>query len=48
MSDTQRSVTYNHAGRQEPGQARHEQLESLGIRTDDIDTIIFTHLHWDH
>lgn len=25
MSDTQRSVTYHHAGRQEPGQAIHTQ-----------------------
>ncbi len=48
MSDTQRSVRYHHAGRQEPGQAIHEQLETLGIGADEIDTIIFTHLHWDH
>lgn len=48
MSDTRRSVTYHHAGRQEKGQAIHEQLATLGIPTDAIDTIIFTHLHWDH
>ena len=48
MSDTQQSVTYHHAGRQESGQAIHEQLEQMGIRPDEIETIIFTHLHWDH
>ena len=48
MSDTQQSVTYHHAGRQEQGQAIHEQLGTLGIGADEIDTIIFTHLHWDH
>lgn len=48
MSDTKRSVDYHHAGRQEPGQAIHQQLASLGISIEEIDTIIFTHLHWDH
>jgi len=48
MSDTKRSVMYHHSGRQEPGQAIHEQLERLGISTDEIEIIIFTHLHWDH
>ena len=41
-------MRYHHAGRQERGQAIHEQLEKMGIGTDEIDTIIFTHLHWDH
>ncbi len=48
MSDTEHSVKYHHDGRQDPGQAIHEQLASLGIGVDEIDTIIFTHLHWDH
>lgn len=48
MSDTGHSVKYHHDGRQEPGQAIHEQLEKLGISTDEIELIIFTHLHWDH
>jgi N-acyl homoserine lactone hydrolase len=48
MSDTERSITYHHKGRQELGQAIHEQLAGIGIDTDEIDTIIFTHLHWDH
>lgn len=48
MSDTERSVRFHHNGRQDPGQAIHEQLAALGIAPDAIDTIIFTHLHWDH
>ncbi|MEW6579854.1 MAG: N-acyl homoserine lactonase family protein [Chloroflexota bacterium] len=48
MSDTKRSVDFHHNGRQEPGQAIHEQLGTLGIAPDEIETIIFTHLHWDH
>jgi glyoxylase-like metal-dependent hydrolase (beta-lactamase superfamily II) len=48
MSDTEHSVKYHHDGRQEEGQAIHEQLAKLGISPDEIDMIIFTHLHWDH
>lgn len=48
MSDTEHSVRYHHDGRQEEGQAIHLQLEKLGFSCDAIDTIIFTHLHWDH
>lgn len=48
MSDTAHSIKYHHDGLQEPGQAIHEQLERLDIPCDAIDTILFTHLHWDH
>ncbi len=48
MSDTEHSVKYHHDGRQEPGQAIHEQLGRMEISPDEIETIIFTHLHWDH
>ncbi|SDS01465.1 Glyoxylase, beta-lactamase superfamily II [Paenibacillaceae bacterium GAS479] len=48
MSDTEHSIKYHHDGRQDPGQAIHEQLASMGISTDEIELIIFTHLHWDH
>lgn len=48
MSDTEHSVKYHHDGRQDEGQAVHEQLAKLGIAPEDIDKIIFTHLHWDH
>lgn len=48
MSDTEHSVKYHHDGRQENGQAIHEQLHKMGIKTSEIEKIIFTHLHWDH
>jgi N-acyl homoserine lactone hydrolase len=48
MSDTEHSVAYHHEGRQDPGQAIHEQLARLGIGLGEIETILFTHLHWDH
>ncbi len=48
MSDTEQSVRFHHSGRQEPGQAIHEQLASVGVEPGEVDTIIFTHLHWDH
>ena len=48
MSDTEHSEKYHHDGRQDRGQAIHEQLEALGIGCDEIEIIIFTHLHWDH
>jgi glyoxylase-like metal-dependent hydrolase (beta-lactamase superfamily II) len=48
MSDTEHSVRYHHDGRQEPGQAIYEQLDAAGIACDEIGSIIFTHLHWDH
>lgn len=49
MSDTESADKYHHPGSyQNEGQAVHEQLEKMGIKPEDIDTIIFTHLHWDH
>ena len=48
MSDTGHSVKYHHDGLQEPGQAIHEQLARIGVGCDEIDIILFTHLHWDH
>ena len=48
MSDTAQSVAYHHSGRQEAGQAIHEQIQTMGIGLDEIENIIFTHLHWDH
>lgn len=40
---------YHHPGSYQPeGAAIYEQLEKLGMKCEDIDTIIFTHLHWDH
>jgi glyoxylase-like metal-dependent hydrolase (beta-lactamase superfamily II) len=49
MSDTERAGKYHHPGSKQPeGYAIYDQLAKIGIRCDEIDTIIFTHLHWDH
>ncbi len=48
MGDTEHSLKYHHEGRQNKGQAIHEQLAGIGIGVEEIDTVIFTHLHWDH
>jgi N-acyl homoserine lactone hydrolase len=48
MASTEISQKYHHDGRQDPGTAIHEQLAKLGIEPDEIEAIIFTHLHWDH
>jgi len=49
MADTERANKYHHPGdHQEPGQAIHENLAAIGIKPEDIDLVIFTHLHWDH
>lgn len=49
MCWSERASDYHHPGSiQEKGEAVHEQLETLGIGLDEIDMIIFTHLHWDH
>ncbi len=48
MASTERSKKYHHDGLQEPGTAIHEQIEKLGIGLDEIEAVIFTHLHWDH
>jgi len=34
--------------RQGPGQDPVSRLASLGVKPDDIDILILTHLHWDH
>jgi N-acyl homoserine lactone hydrolase len=48
MGSTEVSQKYHHDGRQDSGTAIHEQLAKLGVATDEIEAIIFTHLHWDH
>jgi glyoxylase-like metal-dependent hydrolase (beta-lactamase superfamily II) len=48
MSHTEQSVRFHHQGRQDAGQAIHEQLAAVGLTPADIDIVIFTHLHWDH
>ncbi len=49
MAPTDRASTYHHpSSRQPEGMAIHEQLECIGYHPQDIDIIVFTHLHWDH
>ncbi len=49
MAWTDRANAYHHPGSyQDPGMAIHEQLEKLGYKPEDIDIVVFTHLHWDH
>lgn len=49
MAWTERASKYHHSGSyQEPGQAIYEQFERLGIPCEDVDYVIFTHMHWDH
>lgn len=49
MAETSRSSDYHHKGSvQLPGESILEQLEKLQIKPDEIDMVIFTHLHWDH
>lgn len=49
MSDTERANKYHHPGSyQDEGFAIQDQLKKLGIACEDIDTIILTHMHWDH
>lgn len=49
MAWTERADKYHHPGSwQDPGMAIHEQLEKLGYKPEDIDIVVFTHLHWDH
>jgi glyoxylase-like metal-dependent hydrolase (beta-lactamase superfamily II) len=49
MADTATADTIHCPGSvQPPGFAIHEQLENLNIPPDDIDSVILTHLHWDH
>lgn len=48
MGSTEQSKDYHHDGRQDPGTAIHEQLPRMGVSTDEIEAVLFTHLHWDH
>jgi N-acyl homoserine lactone hydrolase len=49
MWDTERADRYHHKGSiQDKGFAVYEQLDTLGIKPEDIDYVLLTHLHWDH
>jgi glyoxylase-like metal-dependent hydrolase (beta-lactamase superfamily II) len=49
MSDTERAGKYHHPGSKQPeGYAIYDQLAKINVSCDEIDIIVFTHLHWDH
>lgn len=48
MADTERA-NWHHAGSHQPDGFRIDQrLAALGVSTQDVEAVIFTHLHWDH
>jgi N-acyl homoserine lactone hydrolase len=48
MSETERA-DWHHPGSYQPeGYRIDERLAGLGLQPDEIHTVIFTHLHWDH
>ena len=49
MCDSERAAKYHHPGRgQAPDMAVRPRLAKVGVTPEEIDLIIFTHLHWDH
>lgn len=49
MAWTERASKYHHPGSRQPeGMSIIDQLAKLNVAPEDIGTIIFTHLHWDH
>lgn len=49
MCDTARADTYHYPGStQEPHERIDNALRSIGVDVGDIDTVVMTHLHWDH
>lgn len=49
MAWTERASTYHHPSSRQPGgMAIHEQLAGIGLRPEDIDIVVLTHMHWDH
>ena len=49
MSDSERADKYHHHGSRQPeGMKITDQLRKIGYKPEDIDIVVFTHLHWDH
>lgn len=49
MAYTERASKYHHHGSRQPeGMTIIEQLAKIGYKPEDIDIVVFTHLHWDH
>ena len=48
MCETE-EADWHHPGSYQPQELRIDrQLQKLGVGVEEIDTVIFTHLHWDH
>lgn len=49
MAWSERASKYHHPGSRQPeGMSIIEQLASVGYKPEDIDIVVFTHMHWDH
>lgn len=49
MAWTEQAGKYHHPGSYQPeGMSIVEQLAKIGYSPDDIETVVFTHMHWDH
>lgn len=49
MCSTEQSEKYHYPGsKQKPVERIDSALAAMRVQTDEIDTVIFTHLHWDH
>lgn len=49
MSWTERASKFHHPGSRQPeGMSIIEQLAKISYKPEDIDIVVFTHLHWDH
>ncbi|MET3506544.1 N-acyl homoserine lactonase family protein [Halalkalibacter oceani] len=46
--EPERALKYHGTIVQDESMLQEQALKSIGLTPDDIDTVIFTHLHWDH
>ena len=48
MCHTELADWHHRGSRQEPGEPVNQKLQAIGVDPDQIELVIFTHLHWDH
>lgn len=49
MAWTEQATKYHHPGSYQPeGMSIIDQLNSIGYKPEDIEIVVFTHMHWDH
>jgi N-acyl homoserine lactone hydrolase len=48
MCETERAQWHHPGSYQPEGHRIDQQLAKLGLRPDEIEAVLFTHLHWDH